>query len=424
MGLRKGLSPPNGARGFVNQASSVLNGCSDFQKSAYPKRVNIASRYEVALHATLEPWYASQQTDGSDQALPQMDKIAYPMKSKFTAIDLFSGCGGLSQGLKGAGFDVLAAAELDPRAISTYRLNHPETEILTGDIKGQNPLELRNKLGMARGQLGLLAGCPPCQGFSALRTRNGSKQNRDSRNGLVREMLRFAIEFMPRSIMVENVPGLQGKQALEDFMAGIAELGYKSRFSIKNARFFGVPQRRRRLILVAGLGFDVDFAAEDQRLHTVRETIGHLPRAGNSGDPIHDLPEKRSVKIAQLIQRIPKNGGSRSSLTKDLQLPCHQRCHGFYDVYGRMSWDTASPTITSGCFNPSKGRFLHPEEDRCITMREAALLQSFPPDYKFDVGAGKQAIALMIGNALPPEFIRRHAESINSAIRAQETPIT
>jgi DNA (cytosine-5)-methyltransferase 1 len=118
------------------------------------------------------------------------------------------------------------------------------------------------------------------------------------------------------------------------------------------------------------------------------------------------------------IKRIPKDGGSRTDLGKEHQLKCHQNNDGFKDVYGRMAWDKPSPTITGGCFNPSKGRFLHPEEDRAISMREAALLQSFPSDYTFSLSRGKIAVAQMIGNALPPEFIRRHAQALLKSLFA------
>lgn len=332
------------------------------------------------------------------------------------AIDLFSGCGGLSEGLMQAGFDALAAIELDPGAVATYALNHPEVLVIEEDITAIDPRDLLEALELERGELDLVAGCPPCQGYSALRTRNGAKQNRDGRNGLVREMLRFATEFLPKAIMMENVPGLEGKKALRDLEKGLTELGYKVRIAVKNARYFGVPQRRRRLILLAGRGFETPFAEESKEEVTVRKAIAGLKPAGSSGDPLHDLPERRSERVRELISTIPKDGGSRSALGKGAQLRCHQECDGFKDIYGRMAWDTVAPTITSGCFNPSKGRFLHPEEDRCITMREAALLQSFPPDYEFDISAGKQAVALMIGNALPPEFIRRHAVAIRDAI--------
>lgn len=199
-------------------------------------------------------------------------------------------------------------------------------------------------------------------------------------------------------------------------------MGYRITWEIKDAARYGVPQRRKRLILVAGYGLDIPLASESTMLRTVREAIGDLREAGKSGDALHDLPEKRSEKILKLIRDIPKDGGSRGDLPKDRQLSCHHRQDGFYDIYGRMAWDKVAPTITSGCHNPSKGRFLHPEQDRAITLREAALLQSFPSRYQFSVSDGKEAIALMIGNALPPEFIKRHALEVRRALAGRVPP--
>jgi DNA (cytosine-5)-methyltransferase 1 len=161
-----------------------------------------------------------------------------------------------------------------------------------------------------------------------------------------------------------------------------------------------------------GLHQRIPFGSPAKSRKTVRDTIARLPLAGSSGDKLHDITERRSARIKALIKKIPKDGGGRTDLPYKYQLDCHKRCNGFKDIYGRMAWDAVSPTITSGCFNPSKGRFLHPEEDRAITLREAALLQGFPHRYKFPITTNKSAVALMIGNALPPELIRRHAKSV------------
>jgi len=336
------------------------------------------------------------------------------------AIDLFSGCGGLSLGLKQAGFDVLSAVEIDAAAARTYRANHRDVTLEHTDIRKLSAAGLRRRLKLRPGQLDLLAGCPPCQGFSSLRTRNGANQNRDARNGLVQDMLRFVRAFRPKTVMMENVPMLVRHKPFKDFCDGLRLLGYRIAFEVKDAARYGVPQRRRRLILLASRGFDISFAAEARQARTVRGTIGNLPKPGRGNDALHNLPEKRRTeKVQKLIRDIPKNGGSRTDLPKSRQLQCHKDSDGFRDVYGRMAWDVVAPTITSGCFNPSKGRFLHPQQNRAITMREAALLQGFPPRYVFDLSAGKEAIALMIGNALPPEFIRRHAIEIQRALREQ-----
>jgi DNA (cytosine-5)-methyltransferase 1 len=336
------------------------------------------------------------------------------------AIDLFSGCGGLTLGLKQAGFDVLAAVELDATAIKTYKANHKNVTIKHIDIRKLSAAGLRRQLGLRPGQLELLAGCPPCQGFSRLRTRNGANQNRDGRNSLIREMLRFARAFRPKAIMMENVPRLARHKLFRDLCKGLRQLGYRLAFEVKDAALFGVPQRRQRLILLAGRGFDIQFAPEARRARTVRSAIGGMAEPGISRDDLHNVPERRTERVLKLIHDIPKDGGSRNDLPRNRQLNCHRNSNGFNDIYGRMAWDAVAPTITSGCINPSKGRFLHPEQDRAITLREAALLQGFPRSYIFDLDSGKEAIALMIGNALPPELIRRHAVEIERALHQRK----
>jgi DNA (cytosine-5)-methyltransferase 1 len=336
-----------------------------------------------------------------------------------TAIDLFAGCGGLTYGLKSAGFTVKAALEKDPVAAATYTYNHPSALLLVADIRNIDPRKWMQTLGLAPGQLDLLAGCPPCQGFSVLRTRNGSKHNRDKQNTLVIEMLRFIKAFQPKTVMVENVPRLREHALFRTFQSQLRRLGYIVNSVVEDARFFGVPQRRRRLILLAGFQKGVNFARRSKQLITVRQAIGFLPQPGNSGDPLHDFPERRLESTRKRILNIPKNGGSRSDLPKDEQLPCHRKCDGYKDIYGRLAWDKVAPTITTGCYNPSKGRFLHPQRNRCITMREAALLQSFPFSFQIAPGTTKTQAARMIGNALPPEFIRRHAVELRKAILTQ-----
>ena len=336
---------------------------------------------------------------------------------KPTAVDLFSGCGGLTVGLKSAGFDVLGAVDVDPLSIKTYQANHKDVAVWETDIRDLKTAEVKSTLGLSKGDLDLLTGCPPCQGFSTMRTLNGAFVVNDPRNDLLLEFLRFVEELRPRTVMMENVPGLAADGRFEAFCNRMRKIGYLGDHRILDAAEYGVPQRRRRLIYLAGFRMLIPFAEPARRMKTVEDAIGCLPKAGRSNDPVHDIPEQRSPRVMELIRRIPKDGGSRKDLPKEDQLDCHKRCDGFNDVYGRMSWRDVSPTITSGCFNPSKGRFLHPEEDRAITMREAALLQGFPRRYKFPTTNNKSAIALMIGNALPPPFITAHATLIRSTLQ-------
>ncbi|RJQ50965.1 MAG: DNA cytosine methyltransferase [Desulfobacteraceae bacterium] len=329
-----------------------------------------------------------------------------------TAFDLFCGCGGLTLGLKKAGFRVLGAVEIDSLAVKTYEANHRDVKVWEADIRTLEPADLLEEVGLEKGGLDLLAGCPPCQGFSTMRTLNGALNIEDPRNALLFEFQRFVEAFRPRAVMMENVPGLAEDERFAIFCARMEKLGYLGDHRILNAAEYGVPQRRLRLIYLAGFRMAIPFAERTRKMKTVEDAIGSLPKAGESGDPVHDMPETRTPRIMELIRRIPKDGGSRTDLPEEDQLDCHKRCNGFKDVYGRMAWDDVAPTITSGCFNPSKGRFLHPEEDRAITMREAALLQGFPRRYKFPTTDNKSAVASMIGNALPPPLIKAHARQI------------
>lgn len=329
-----------------------------------------------------------------------------------TAIDLFAGCGGLTLGLKQAGFDVLAAIEIDEIAAKTYLMNHPEVEMWEDDIRDVHPADMMDELRLGEFELDLLAGCPPCQGFSSITTLNGKHQIDDDRNDLVLQFLLYVQHLWPKAVMLENVPGLAQDARFDRLCSGLRRLGYHVKWDVLNAADYGVPQRRRRLILIASLLGTPAFATPSGKRRTVRNAISKLPPPGKSGDPVHDFPENRTDHVRRYIKQIRKNGGSRMELGKRKQLPCHQDCNGFKDIYGRMAWDDVSPTITSGCFNPSKGRFLHPTRNRAITMREAALLQSFPLKYVFATDRGKTHVAEMIGNALPPPFIRAHAVTI------------
>jgi DNA (cytosine-5)-methyltransferase 1 len=331
---------------------------------------------------------------------------------RLTAVDLFSGCGGLTLGLKRGGFRVLAAVEIEPNAAATYEKNHPEVVLCQEDIRNIPAKSLLDAFGLKPGELDLLAGCPPCQGFSAMKTLNGAVVQDEPGNELIFEYLRFVRVCRPKALMLENVPALFRDARFEKFRGALESLGYEVNADVLDAAAYGVPQRRRRLIIVAGLQSRIEFAPPARHARTVRDAFGLLSRKRAKTDSLHNLPERRSPKVLKLIQKIPPNGGSRKQAGKRFQLECHAKCDGFGDVYGRMSWDKVAPTITSGCFNPSKGRFIHPTKHRAITMREAALLQSFPVSYRFSLDGGKTAAALMIGNALPPEFIRRHAQQI------------
>lgn len=334
---------------------------------------------------------------------------------KLRAIDLFSGCGGLTLGLKKAGFRVIGAIENDALAVETYKGNHRLVEVWAKDIRKVSPRQVMRQLRLRPGQLDLLAGCPPCQGFSTMTTLNGHVTGLDSRNDLVFEFIRFVRALKPKALMLENVPGLAKDARLHRIVRELKCMGYVCTFGVLNAADYGVAQRRRRFVLLAGRNKEISFAKQMYRRVTVRDAL-RFSASDLRRDPLHNIPERRTLRISRLIKKIPHNGGSRNDLHASQQLDCHRRCDGFKDVYGRMAWNKVAPTITGGCFNPSKGRFLHPTSNRTISLREAALLQSFPANYFFSLKGGKSGAAQLIGNALPPEFVRRHAKMVASAL--------
>ncbi|MEW5922369.1 MAG: DNA cytosine methyltransferase [Candidatus Zixiibacteriota bacterium] len=322
--------------------------------------------------------------------------------SKYYAMDLFSGCGGLSEGMRKAGFSVVAALDNDSDSIKTYRLNHPKTHVFDRDIRDIKISEVKSVINGKT--LHLLAGCPPCQGFSSVRRLNRKRSTRDTRNSLVLEYLRFVKGLKPLTIMMENVPGLVNYYLFKRVVKELDNLGYKPQVEILNIQDYGVPQRRKRLVLIGSLLGKLEFPEPVEEKVTVRDAIGGLESIADTNDPIHRIVATHSTDVMRRIKAVPKNGGSRKDIP-EFTLACHDKDNiGFNDIYGRLSWDDYSSTITGGCLNPSKGRFLHPVEDRAITAREAALLQTFPRDYKFPETITKTSISLLIGNALPPEF--------------------
>ena len=346
------------------------------------------------------------------------------------AIDLFAGGGALSVGLKRAGFSILAAVEIEQHAFATYTANHPEVKAYKQDIRTINGRDLRALV--PGGAIDLLAGCPPCQGFTSLT----SKYRRyDSRNNLIREMARLVEETKPKTVMMENVPGLagRGRSLLKEFQDRIEQLGYEVDVDILQVADYGVPQNRRRLVLLAGLGFQVPMPRPTHSKNknealapwrTVRDALSGLT------EPITLTEAKersmfersnwhltRSISEKNKLRLIhAKPGATWAAIPEDLRPECHKRGYaGFRNVYGRMSWDEVAPTITGGCTTLSKGRFGHPDMDRTISVREAALLQTLPPEYKIDTRYIEYACNI-IGNALPCDFAEAVAKKCLEAL--------
>ena len=336
-----------------------------------------------------------------------------------TAIDAFAGGGGLTVGLKRAGFRVVAAVELEHHAFATYKANHPEVRCLNQDIAAVSGAALLKHAETDR--IDLLAGCPPCQGFTSLTAKYKDKE--DPRNELVLEIARLTEETLPRAIMMENVPGLtqKGESLYRQLRDRLQALGYLLTDGVVQVADFGVPQYRRRLVLLGGLGFSIPLPnATHSRSpsnsvapwRTVRDAIAGMPnpvtlsQAKANGDVersdwhvVRDLSAKNLERL-----QAARAGETWQQIPEHLRPACHRDGYlGFTNVYGRMEWDRPAPTITGGCTTFSKGRFGHPDANRTISVREAALLQTFPDDYRLDTPY-MDSVCNMIGNALPCDF--------------------
>ena len=340
-----------------------------------------------------------------------------PERRSLHAVDIFAGAGGLTLGLKRAGFEVTSAVELDPHAFATYKANHPEVNAFRQDVR---TIRGRSLLSVSKGVIDIVAGCPPCQGFSSLTHKNPGV---DPRNLLVNELARLVAEIRPRAVMMENVPLLakRGKGVFKSFLARLTKLGYQSTWGVLQVADFGIPQFRRRLVLLAGKGFSIDLPepthsrkadSDLPRWKTLRDAISDmecpvdLKFANDNGGPRcfnwHVVRNISQLNLERLKHALP--GKMRALLPKQLRPHCHKnKDNGFVNVYGRMSWDQVPVTITSGFATLSKGRFGHPVEPRTISIREAARIQTFPDDYIFDCEY-IEPVTSMIGNALPCSF--------------------
>jgi len=353
-------------------------------------------------------------------------------KASLQAVDLFSGGGGLSVGLKQAGFNVVAAVEIEPNAAATYKANHPDTVMFDKDIRKLRAEELLTV--SPTGKIDFLTGCPPCQGFTTLTT----KYHRDDpRNNLINEMLRLIEDIKPMAVMLENVPGLakKGENLLTPVVKRLEAIGYDVNLSVLQVADYGVPQFRRRLVMLAGLGFHIDLPAPTHSKSkdslpnwvTVREAIGKsgkpmLFQEAKLADKLssvnwHVVRELSPINKARI--KVAQPGLSWRVIPENLRPQCHRGSYkGFPNVYGRMEWDKISPTITGGCTTLSRGRYGHPKENRTISVREAATLQTFPQDYIFKT-ANMEHVCNIIGNALPCEFAKKMAEQCYFAILRQ-----
>jgi DNA (cytosine-5)-methyltransferase 1 len=321
--------------------------------------------------------------------------------------DFFSGCGGTSAGLQRAGMEVVLGLDNNPHAAATFRVNCPKAKFIEQDIKTVDPSILKpyvSKTNVAT----LFCGCAPCQPFSK---QNRHSNGADERRTLLFEFTRFVRYWKPDFGLVENVPGLQRVERhsgpLDYFLDQLKDLQYSFDLGVLPALWYGVPQTRERLILLAsrrpGLTLPPATHGLDKRpFSTVRDWIGSMPplRAGqtHTRDPDHQAASLSPINLAR-ISATPEGGG-REAWPRSLWLECHKDHVGHSDVYGRLAWDRPASGLTTRCISYSNGRFGHPDQDRALSVREAACLQTFPRSYRF-VGS-LTSKACQIGNAVPP----------------------
>lgn len=333
------------------------------------------------------------------------------------AVDLFSGSGAVTAGLAGI-FDVVAAVDNNLLACRTYAANHPEVRLFERDIRKLRPREILEAVPSAA-RADLMVVCAPCQPFS----NQNRKKADDPRASLVLEAARFARVLKPKGILFENVPGIASVGGVyEDLTRALRRVGYVVGSPRRiNAADMGVPQRRIRCVMFAARSAEAvalfDAADFPMERKTIASAIRDLPplESGQSDpdDRLHAARHHSPVALARL-RAIPRDGGSRAALPPELRLKCHENTRGFPDVYGRMAWNDVAPTLTTGCTDVTRGRFAHPDQDRAITLREAALLQTFPPGYEFH-GPFKD-VATQIGNAVPVAMVRAMVPAIASAL--------
>lgn len=342
---------------------------------------------------------------------------------KIKAVDFFCSGGGMSFGMQEAGIEILAGIDFDIKCKDTYEANIRGAQFINADVFELKENELEKKLNLKKNDNNLLLiGCSPCQFWSIINTDRTKSEK--SKNLLI-EFKRFVKYFNPGYVVVENVPGVLRKKqesGLDGFIAWLKHNRYSVHFDVHEVSNFGVPQHRKRFTLIANRVTQQEITPVpiDGKKITVRDVLGEhngFPKITHgrkdNSDFLHTTARLERINIDRL-KITPKDGGTRLAYVDNDHLApkCHKgKTDGFRDVYGRMWWDRPSPTITTKFFSLSNGRFGHPEEDRAISLREGAVLQSFPKNYIFKT-TNIANTARMIGNAVPPKY----ATAIGKAI--------
>lgn len=339
------------------------------------------------------------------------------------AVDLFCGAGGLTYGLQRAGIDVVAGYDVEDACRFAYEHNNKAT-FIQQDVTQLSKEEVEGHLDGA--EVTVLAGCAPCQPFSTYSRTTNTAGQKDDRWGLLNSFGRLISEVLPDFVTMENVPGLLDQPVFDSFLQQLADSGYQYDYQVVFCPDYGMAQTRKRLVLVASKDAEINILQPthipDQYL-TVADIIKGLPvlHAGEShkDDPLHRASILSPINLRRI--RASKPGGSWLDWPEELRAKCHRKESGktFPSVYGRMTWDEPSPTITTQCNGYGNGRFGHPEQDRAISLREAAMLQSFPENYRFVPEGEKRSIgslAKMIGNAVPVRLGEVVGQSIMASL--------
>lgn len=351
-----------------------------------------------------------------------MNKI----KSDIGVIDLFCGIGGLTHGLIDSGLSVMAGIDFDKSCKYAYEVNN-DAKFIGEDISKITG-QVLNKL-WDKSKIKILVGCAPCQPFSTQTNKVKNKENGD-KWFLLNEYLRLVEETQPLILSMENVTNLANKDIFKNFVSKLDELGYNVNYQKVFCPNYGIPQKRRRLILLASkLGYISLIPPTNNKTNylTVRDTIGNLPiiESGEhcQTDPLHFTSKLSDINLKRIKSSVPN--GNWEDWSAELKLACHKKESGksYKSVYGRMSWDEPSPTITTQFYNYGTGRFGHPEQNRALTIREASLLQTFPRNYKFyknEKEINKTKLGIHIGNAVPVKLGYIIGESIVQHIKLME----
>ena len=344
----------------------------------------------------------------------------------YEVIDLFCGIGGLSYGLKCQGMKILAGFDLDYTCQYAYETN-TGGKFYYRDVKTISGDEINKLYSQKKNVIKVLAGCAPCQPFSSYAFKNKNK-DKDKYN-LLYEFGRLVKEVHPDIVTMENVPAIASfklKSVLADFVEVLQNEGYNVKYKVVYCPDYGIPQTRKRLVLLASRLGNIDLISPTHKKEnyvTVKDAIGHLPplEAGQ-GCPTDALHRCRALSPLNL-QRLKSTpyGGSWKDWPADLMLECHKKESGksFGSVYGRMVWEEPSPTMTTLCTGIGNGRFGHPVQNRAISAREAALFQTFPITYKFFTNEHEVSLtkaSRYIGNAVPPKLGEVIAQSIKNHI--------